>query len=110
MVTPESAVKTKAKKILEAYETYFFMPATGGYGRSGVPDIVGCYRGYFFAIECKAGRGKTTALQDRELRNIRNAGGFAFVINESNVGQLRAWLDTLSDDRSKKEEDAISND
>jgi hypothetical protein len=75
MVTPESAVKTKAKKILEAYETYFFMPATGGYGRSGVPDIVGCYRGYFFAIECKAGRGKTTALQDRELRNIRNAGG-----------------------------------
>jgi hypothetical protein len=26
------------------------------------------------------------------------------------LGQLRAWLDTLSDDRSKKEEDAISND
>jgi Holliday junction resolvase len=61
------------------------MPATGGYGRSGVPDIVGCCDGKFFAIECKAGKGVTTALQDNELRKIKEAGGIALVINETNI-------------------------
>tara|TARA_R110000868_G_scaffold12672_4_gene60142 strand:- start:1045 stop:1254 length:210 start_codon:yes stop_codon:yes gene_type:complete len=61
------------------------MPATGGYGRSGVPDLVGCCNGKFFAIECKAGKGKTTALQDNELRKIKEAGGIALVINEDNI-------------------------
>jgi Holliday junction resolvase len=58
-----------------------FFPATGGYGRSGVPDVVGCWQGRFFAIECKAeGKGgNTTALQRRELQRINEAGGVAFI-------------------------------
>ena len=92
MVTPEGKVKQRVRELLEKHEAYFFFPATGGYGRSGVPDIVGSYRGYFFAVECKAGKGKTTALQERELRNIRRAGGVAFVINETNVEELSSWL------------------
>jgi Holliday junction resolvase len=90
--TPEAKVKQRVRKILEEHGVYCFMPATGGYGRSGIPDIVGCYRGYFFAIECKAGRGTTTALQDRELRRIREAGGSTFTINENNIEELSAWL------------------
>ena len=62
-----------------------FFPATGGYGRSGVPDIGGCFNGKFWAIECKAGKNTTTALQDKELNAIRNARGEAWVINEENV-------------------------
>ena len=76
-------------------DIYHFMPATGGYGRSGVPDIVGCYRGCFFAIECKAGDNKTTALQERELKQIRDAGGMACVINENNLDELIAWFDAI---------------
>jgi Holliday junction resolvase len=90
--TPEAKVKQRVKKLLEDYGVYSFMPATGGYGRSGIPDIVGCYKGYFFAVECKAGRGTTTALQDRELRRIQEAGGSTFVINENNINELSAWL------------------
>jgi hypothetical protein len=41
--------------------------------------------GYFLAIECKAGKGKTTALQDRELVAITKAGGLSVVINEESV-------------------------
>jgi len=95
MSTPESKVKTKVRAELLRRSIYHFMPATGGYGRSGVPDIVGCYRGHFFAIETKAGNNKPTALQERELKQIRDAGGIAFVINETNVDDLKAWLDTL---------------
>ena len=84
-LTPEAKVKAKVRRLLEAASVYYFMPATGGYGRSGVPDIVGCCDGKFFAIECKAGKGKTTALQDNELRKIKEAGGIALVINEDNI-------------------------
>ena len=84
-LTPEGKVKAKVRRMLDAASVYYFMPATGGYGRSGVPDLVGCCDGKFFAIECKAGKGKTTALQDNELRKIKEAGGIALVINETNI-------------------------
>ena len=95
MSTPESRVKTKIRAELMRRGIYHFCPATGGYGRSGVPDIVGCYRGDFFAIECKAGDNKPTALQERELQSIRDAGGVTFVINETNVVVLGEWLDAV---------------
>lgn len=94
MSTPEKKVKDKVTKILEEAGCYFFFPATHGYGRSGVPDIIGCYKGRFFAIECKAGKGTTTALQQRELRRIDEAGGAAIVINENNIEELQTWLKT----------------
>ena len=94
-MTPEAKVKNNVKKVLDEFGAYHFSPATHGYGRSGVPDIIGCYRGWFFAVECKAGKGKTTALQERELRKIRESGGFAIVINEENIEELRAWVQSF---------------
>lgn len=91
-MTPEGKVKAKVKKTLDAMGAYHFMPTTGGYGRSGIPDIVGCLNGLFFAIECKAKSGTTTALQDRELARICVAGGISLVINESNVDELGTLL------------------
>lgn len=61
---------------------------TGGYGRSGVPDIIGCYKGKFIAIECKAGNGKTTALQDKNIDAIRAQNGRALVVNEENISDV----------------------
>jgi hypothetical protein len=51
--------------------------------------------GQFVAIECKAGKGKPTALQLRELKRIETAGGYALVINESNIPQVDAVLQQL---------------
>lgn len=94
-MTPEGKVKAKAKKILDDMGAYYFMPATGGYGRSGVPDIVGCLRGKFFGVECKAGKGTPTLLQVRELNRIAEQGGFAMVVNEDNLDELKAALARL---------------
>lgn len=93
-ITPEKKVKQKVTKYLKQYgkDIYYFYPATGGYGRSGVPDIVGCYKGCFFAIECKAGKNTTTKLQELELKKISEAGGAEWVVNEENVDSLPAAL------------------
>jgi Holliday junction resolvase len=87
--TPEKKVKNKITNILKEEGVYYFFPATGGFGRSGVPDIVCCVNGYFFVIECKAGTNKPTALQVREIESIRSAGGVAVVANEENWDMIR---------------------
>jgi len=91
-MTPEKKVKQRAVAQLKVMGAYYFYPVTGGFGSSGVPDIVCCLTGRFIGIECKAGKGKTTALQDKNLREIEAAGGVALVINEENVDQLTDLL------------------
>lgn len=90
--TPEGRVKARTKKVLEELECWFFMPPANGYGRAGIPDFIGCLNGVFFAIETKAGKNKPTALQIRELERIQAAGGYAIVVNEENVDDLKPLL------------------
>jgi Holliday junction resolvase len=98
-MTPEAKVKKKVKAILDELGAYHFFPLMGGFGRAGVPDIIGCYKGCFFAIECKAGSNKTTELQERELEKIRRAGGVAIVINEGNLEDVKAAIQAHSSNR-----------
>jgi len=88
MATPESKVKKQVKEILKNLGAYYVMPVTSGYGNSGAPDFLVCYQGKFIGLECKAGKGRVTALQQRNLDRIDLAGGWSFVINEENVEQL----------------------
>jgi hypothetical protein len=93
--TPEVKVKKKVVAVLKELRAYYFYPVTGGYGGSGVPDIVGCYHGKFFGIECKAGKGKPTPLQQKNLDNIKAMGGIALVVNENNIDDVRYALGEL---------------
>ena len=47
--------------------------------KAGVADIVCCHKGKFVAIEVKVGCNKPTALQERFLERIREAGRIAMV-------------------------------
>ena len=93
--TPEAKVKAVATRQLKELGAYYFYPATGGFGRSGVPDIVWCFNGLFFAIECKAGNNKPTTLQQKNLDQIVQAGGLAWVVNEENMRDVSATLLSL---------------
>jgi len=88
-LTPEGRIKAKVVKILREEGVYYFFPATHGYGRSGVPDVICCVAGKFLGIECKAGANKPTALQVHEIEQIRSAGGVAVVVNEANWDSTR---------------------
>ena len=101
--TPEAKVKKQVRRILDAISAYYFFPATHGYGRSGVPDIIFCYKGVFGAIECKAGKGQLTALQEREIKWIDEHGGFTFVARENNLEELKEKLQWLQRKTSSSE-------
>lgn len=90
--TPEKKVKDKVVGILKEEEVYYFFPATHGFGRSGVPDIVCCVNGHFLAVEVKAGTNKPTALQVREIEAVRRSNGVAIVVNEENWDMVRALV------------------
>ena len=91
--TPEKKVKRKVMAQLKAMKAYTVTPMTGGFGNSGVPDVLCCYKGRFVGIECKANGGKATALQIHNLNSIEIAGGIALLINESNVDNLTDMIE-----------------
>ena len=94
---PEAKVKKVVVRQLKLLGAYYFYPVTGGYGASGVPDIVGCYKGKFFGIECKAGSNKPTPLQRKNLTDIELAGGIAVVVNEKNMNIVEDLLNWAGD-------------
>ena len=91
-MTPEAKVKARVVEIIKKYRAYYFFPAQNGYGRAGIPDIIVCHKGTFLGIECKAGFNKPTALQEREMKAITQAGGHALVIREDTTEMLERWF------------------
>ena len=92
-MTPEAKVKKKIVAVLKEHGAYYFYPVTGGFGRSGVPDIIVCHGGRFIGIECKAGKNKPTPLQEKNLQDIEVAGGIAMVVNEDNIADVKKCLE-----------------
>ncbi len=92
MATPEKKVKQKVCAKLKELGAYYFYASTGGYGASGVPDIVACYKGKFIGIECKANGNKATALQQKHLREISMQQGVSLIIDETNIEMLEHYV------------------
>lgn len=93
MQTPEGKVKNAAKKLLKQHDCFFYMPTQSGYGVVGIPDIVGCHKGAFFAIETKA-PGKLKNLspnQKMQLHLINESSGANFV-TDGDFTDIINWL------------------
>lgn len=88
----EADVKREIKKILKSLGVWYFMPVPTGYGVQGIPDFICCAQGMFIAIEAKCGSNKPTKWQQIRVAEIAKADGFAWVIDETNVGELEARL------------------
>ena len=100
-MTPEAKVKKKVVDVIKKHKAYYFYPVTGGFGRSGIPDIIVCHRGHFVGIECKAGSNKPTPLQLAELAKIVDAGGNAMVVNENNIDVVDEVLKFIGENYGK---------
>lgn len=100
MTTPEGRVKAKLRSILKRYAgIHTYWPVPSGYGGSTL-DVLGCYRGRFFAVETKAEGKKPTLRQTGDLQSIERAMGRTFVIIGTNspvFDELTAWLDHLTE-------------
>ena len=77
----EKDITNKILKYLKTQDKcYCFKEHGGSYGSAGIPDIICCYHGRFVAFEVKTEKGRTTKLQDVNIRNIREACGVALVV------------------------------
>lgn len=97
--TPEGAVKRKVIKALKELKAthglHYYMPVSGGYSRSGEADFLVCLCGRWISIETKAGKGKTTLLQDMNLESVRKAGGITMIVREEDVLSIDAFTQRL---------------
>lgn len=93
-MTPEGKVKQAVVKYLKEMKAWYHLPVSLGMGQHGIPDIVGCHNGRFFAIEVKAPgrRGEAnrgaSGLQVLQMDKIRTAGGFTMVFD----GEGEDWF------------------
>ena len=95
MTTPEGKVKQRIKQVLNSAGAYHFWPVQQGYGNKTL-DCLACYKGHFIGIEAKAEGKHPSALQSFTMRQINEAGGKVFVIdNEEGARDLKAYLETL---------------
>ena len=71
----------------------------GMYGTAGIPDIIACINGKFYAFEVKTAIGKTTALQDATIRKIKNCGGYAGIVrSEEDVKRILQDTNDISEE------------
>lgn len=58
---------------------------------SGIPDILGCYKGHFIALEAKMPEGKLSARQELIMQRINDAGGTVRTVTnpEHAIGLLK---------------------
>lgn len=77
----EKAVQGQGIAVLKRRKCWYYNTRTGGFGRNGVPDVIGCYKGVFFAIEFKrpTASSQATKPQLRELAAIGKAGGVPII-------------------------------
>ena len=87
----EASIVNAIQRFLKTVPRCFTWKTHGGvYGTAGIPDIIACVRGRFFAFEVKTASGKATALQETTIRKILAAGGTAAVVRSAD--EVRAIL------------------
>ena len=78
----ESDVVKAIIKYLKTVPRCFCWKEHGGmYGTAGIPDIIACINGRFYAFEVKTESGRLTKLQEATIRKILAAGGTALVVH-----------------------------
>lgn len=107
-MTREKIFENKIKDFLKeqgAWEIKYW--AGAAYTKAGIPDILACINGHFVAIEVKAANGHPTDLQIHSIQDIRNAGGFAFVLYPSGWAWFKEFVEDLKKDKFNREMEVI---
>ena len=87
----EKEIVTKILHYLKTVPKCFAWKEHGGiYGMAGIPDIIACIDGKFYAFEVKTPVGKTTKLQEATIRKILACGGTVSVVRS--VDEVRAVI------------------
>lgn len=80
MSQPEARLGRQIKAALLERGAFGFKIHGGPTMMVGLPDLIFCYRGQFVALEVKMPEGVVSSIQRRRIAEIREAGGYAFVV------------------------------
>lgn len=103
----EKTFENKIKKYLRDRGAYCVKYFGCTYSVNGTPDILACVNGYFLGIEVKAQGGKPSDLQLTKIREIREAGGFAYVVYPSGWSKLKTIIEGLLVENFDREDEVI---
>lgn len=94
---PESRLQKKVQDVLKKEFGGFWSKYHGGpFSLAGMPDLLGCVDGWFFALEIKLPKksSKPSAIQEATIKRIVESGGVACVVRspEEAVSIVRQCL------------------
>ena len=96
----ESKLTTLILKALKKHGGFWFKVHGSAYQTTGIPDIIGCYRGRFIGFEVKI-PGKENTLSRRQrlqlVRIVQQGGSSAMITSVRGALKLIQELDTLLD-------------
>lgn len=93
----EKEIVSSILRYLKSVPNCFAWKEHGGmYGTAGIPDIIACIGGRFFAFEVKTKLGKLTKLQEITLRRIQEAKGQAYKV--TSLSEVKSILEHLEDE------------
>lgn len=79
MIKGESALQRDIQQYLAGIGAYVVKQHGNQYAKLGVPDLLFCHHGQFYAVECKVSPAfRVDPQQQRQLQRIYDAGGVAF--------------------------------
>lgn len=91
----EKQFENKVKKYLKDQGCWVLKTWSNGVQREGIPDLIVCCAGHFMALELKAENGHPSKLQEWNIQQIRNAGGFAVVLYPDDFNLLKDVINIL---------------
>lgn len=103
----EKTFENKVKKFLDSQEAWYVKYFANSFTKSGIPDILACINGYFVGIEVKAQNGTPSELQLYNVKKIREAGGFAFVLYPSGFEKFKAFVIGLTHEEFNRDMEEV---
>lgn len=79
---PESRLQRRIREALEIEfpRSFWFKVHGGPFTRAGIPDLVGCVNGRFFALEVKQPGEEASRVQRKRIAQLTRAGATSDVV------------------------------
>lgn len=94
----EKYIENKIKNYLKSKNVWYVKYFANSYTPVGIPDILACVNGKFVGIEVKNEIGKTTLLQDYNIKKIKESGGYALIVNPESFEKFKIFIAGLLSD------------
>lgn len=91
----EKSFENKVKRYLKSKGIYYFKYFGNAYSTAGILDLTLCVNGRFVGVELKAEKGKTSSLQDYNIKKIQESGGIAIILRPSGFEDFKKLIEEL---------------